>query len=294
MITILKCVDEKIVDLIYKGIDDLQLESLETVIESVDLNQDLELIRLEKNAQGEQLVLVLEISKFYQKHLSKLSETTHEVRNLLAVVASSAMLLMKLNAKDKLHEKKETISKVLADVEVSIQNIIMVLNNLKQSAFAPKKTYRTIVKDFIHFVKSEATTLSKEHNVKLNIDVNVSEESYKKGLEVSGMMINQIVINLLKNSIYALNSANEENKSIDIEILEKSNKIFFEITDNGPGIDEKYHKKLFVKSFTTKGREGSGIGLNLCKENLMLSGGNIVFDRNYKDGAKFKFHLPLS
>ncbi len=159
---------------------------------------------------------------------------------------------------------------------------------------APKKTYRTIVKDFIQFVKSEATTLSKEHNVKLNIDVNISEESYKKGLEVSGMMINQIVINLLKNSIYALNSANEENKSIDIEILEKSNKIFFEITDNGPGIDEKYHKKLFVKSFTTKGREGSGIGLNLCKENLMLSGGNIVFDRNYKDGAKFKFHLPLS
>ena len=97
-------------------------------------------------------------------------------------------------------------------------------------------------------------------------------------LFIDEKQISQILINLSKNALQSL--GNQENGAIKITAAtdHQGNK-FIEVRDNGPGIPEDILDEIFVPFFTTK-NTGTGIGLSLSKQIMLLHGGSIQVTSN--------------
>jgi len=107
-----------------------------------------------------------------------------------------------------------------------------------------------------------------------NIKCHISIEPESIELSADEQLIEQVLINLIKNSIHAL----EHSSNAQIELrafLNKRGRISIQVNDNGQGILKEVLDKIFIPFFTTKPK-GSGIGLSLSKQILRLHGGTIT------------------
>jgi two-component system nitrogen regulation sensor histidine kinase NtrY len=86
-------------------------------------------------------------------------------------------------------------------------------------------------------------------------------------------LIEQVLINLLKNSIEATKNISSAMIKLNAHI-EADNRIILEVVDNGPGIPEELLDQIFVPFFTTR-ENGSGIGLSISRQIIRLHGGII-------------------
>lgn len=93
-------------------------------------------------------------------------------------------------------------------------------------------------------------------------------------LLVDHQQIEQVLINLLTNSMHALEEVEEKQILITAEAIE--NRIFIKITDSGNGIEKQIENKIFLPFFTTR-KEGAGIGLTLSKSIIEAHGGYLDF-----------------
>jgi PAS domain S-box-containing protein len=102
----------------------------------------------------------------------------------------------------------------------------------------------------------------------------------------------QVFMNLIGN---AVKHNNKTEKHIKINFEEEQKFLKFSITDNGPGIDKRYHEKVFVIFQTLKARdefESTGIGLSIVKKIIEEAGGTIWIDSTPGQGATFYFTIP--
>jgi two-component system, NtrC family, nitrogen regulation sensor histidine kinase NtrY len=99
----------------------------------------------------------------------------------------------------------------------------------------------------------------------------------------------QVFNNLLKNALQAI--PEEKEGKIDVTLKTENSRILIEISDNGSGIGNELHDKLFVPNFTTK-NTGMGLGLAISKNIIELSGGTISFTSNLNEGTTFIVILP--
>ncbi len=113
----------------------------------------------------------------------------------------------------------------------------------------------------------EQDFLSKEIDIQFNNATLISLYADKQQLE-------QVLINLLSNCLYALEGI--ENPKISIRLLQEINRVHVEICDNGIGIAKKIKDNIFVPYFTTR-KDGSGIGLTLSKSIIEAHNGAIRF-----------------
>lgn len=111
--------------------------------------------------------------------------------------------------------------------------------------------------------------------------------SFNRWLEIDKNQMEQVLINLLTNSIYALSDSEIKQITIAAEVKEK--RIFITITDTGNGIDTTIEDKIFLPFFTTR-KEGAGIGLTLSKNIIESHGGYLAFK---KDEEKTSFVICL-
>ena len=86
-------------------------------------------------------------------------------------------------------------------------------------------------------------------------------------------LIEQVIINLINNSVHALKGKKEP--SIKLSCMVEDKNTFIIVSDNGTGIEGKILNQIFVPFYTTK-KEGSGIGLSLSKSILKKHGGNLL------------------
>ena len=86
-------------------------------------------------------------------------------------------------------------------------------------------------------------------------------------------LIEQVIINLINNSIYALRGRKEA--CIELSCTVENEHTFIILSDNGIGIEENILNQIFIPFYTTK-KEGSGIGLSLSKSILKKHGGNLL------------------
>ena len=105
--------------------------------------------------------------------------------------------------------------------------------------------------------------------------------------------LQQLFYNLIGNAVKFSNGKpviNITGKAVD-------NKAFISVSDNGIGIDEEYHEKIFLPFQRLNGSaqfEGSGIGLSLCKKIVSIHGGNIEVESKPGKGSTFVVQLDLA
>lgn len=101
----------------------------------------------------------------------------------------------------------------------------------------------------------------------------INKITFNHNLFVDAQQIEQVLINLFTNCIYALKEIEE--KQIVVAAEKKDNRFFIMITDNGNGIEKEIENKVFLPFFTTR-KEGAGIGLTLSKNIIEAHNGYLA------------------
>ena len=143
------------------------------------------------------------------------------------------------------------------------------------------KDYRTIsnvpipklhpinVKQFL----SEIFVLMSSNAKEAEVEIKILPIPANATIRIDRKLIEQVLINLINNSIHALEGVN--NPLIKISCIVEQEKTLLIVSDNGKGIEEKIMNQIFIPFYTTK-KNGSGIGLSLSKNIMKKHGGNLL------------------
>jgi len=104
----------------------------------------------------------------------------------------------------------------------------------------------------------------------------------------------QVLINILNNAADILIQNKVANAVINLNAYKNDNdNVIIEIEDNGGGIDKQIIDKIFDPYFSTKGKNGNGIGLYMCKTIMQNQLNGMIKVTNTKQGARFTLQLPV-
>lgn len=107
------------------------------------------------------------------------------------------------------------------------------------------------------------------------IQINTEFEKTEILFSVDFILIERVVINLLTNSVYALQNIDYP-REITLKIYHQDFRVYIEIKDNGRGIEREIRDKIFIPFFTTR-ENGAGIGLSLSKNIMEAHNGHLTF-----------------
>ena len=223
-------------------------------------------------------------SKAWQKLLSVM---THEIMNSIAPISSLADTL-KNRLNQSVAELKHN-SGSFDDLEVGIETIKRRSEGLLKFA----ETYRNLnkitapnlKKIFVRDLFENLNQLMAPTLEQKNIELEIILKDPDLMLEADTNLIEQVLINLVVNAIEAI----KDKKSPRIILsayLSANFKTVVKVADNGTGMPEEVIEKIFIPFFSTK-KSGSGIGLSLCKQIMMLHRGNIQVQSVEGEGTAF-------
>jgi signal transduction histidine kinase len=142
--------------------------------------------------------------------------------------------------------------------------------------------------DIINEVIESFTARVKEENIRL---IFIQDQTMVPA-SLDYEKIHEALTNLVGNAIDAFSGIEEiREKEIRIKLFEEEGAIFIEVADNACGIDDEQKKRLFKKFFTTKGLEGTGLGLLMTQKIIQEHGGNISVFSKKKEGSVFRIRL---
>jgi signal transduction histidine kinase len=127
-------------------------------------------------------------------------------------------------------------------------------------------------------------TLHKKEMADHAIVTSVEVQSNEMMVQADKTMIEQVLINLIKNAIQAFDNQTEKKIVLSAHINEGH--VIISVRDNGNGIDADALERIFVPFFTTK-KTGSGIGLSLSRQIMRQHGGQITVRSKLGEGTEF-------
>ena len=126
--------------------------------------------------------------------------------------------------------------------------------------------------------------------VYLNISLKVDENLVLKG-DVNSLV--QVINNMISNSIQAYNGKPDQN--IDLIVTKENNNLLISVKDYATGLSQEAKDKLFKEMFTTKGKNGTGLGLYMSYSTIRAHfNGNITFESEEGKGTTFIITLPIN
>lgn len=123
----------------------------------------------------------------------------------------------------------------------------------------------------------------------LNILMKVDENTVIDG---NVNVLVQVVNNIISNAIQAYDGKHDQN--IQFEISQKENNMIFSITDFAGGLSKEVQDRLFKEMVTTKGKNGTGLGLYMSYSNIKAHfGGDITYKTEEGKGTTFNIVIPI-
>lgn len=257
---------------------------IETKLNNSSLNLSIEVINTTLQGKAHKLITINDIKKeIEQKELDAwiklIRVLNHEIMNSTTPISSLTETIIMLLEDKKTGPKpiSEMNDEVIVDVIDSAKTIQKRSNGLydfvneyrKLTKVPPPKVEKIKVKSLIeNVVKLMQSTIS-ENDIKISFQI----EPEDLQITLDPNLIEQVLINLVKNAIEALGQTKDPFIQIVSGVKEKHP--FILVSDNGPGIDPGIREEIFVPFFSTK-EEGSGIGLSLSRQIMRLHGGSIT------------------
>jgi signal transduction histidine kinase len=148
-----------------------------------------------------------------------------------------------------------------------------------------KITAPTVKKVYVRDLFENLHQLMQPTLAQKNIDIEIILKDPDLILEVDTNLVEQVLINLVVNAIEAVKDQKDP-RIILSSYLNNNKKTVIKVADNGIGMQEELMEKIFIPFFSTK-KSGSGIGLSLCKQIMMLHKGNINVQSKEGEGTAF-------
>jgi two-component system sensor histidine kinase/response regulator len=200
------------------------------------------------------------------------------------------------------HDLKTPLGNIKGLLEIIEEDHLLNLKGESAEMFEMVKTSTAImsnlIEDLLHYTKCVQNNEGKENVNLLNVvekviklinplgNVQIEKVNLDTTILFQPPAIHQIIANLLSNAI-------KYNDKEIIEIIIEFNTVerSLSVRDNGPGIDEKYHQKVFEMFQTlgnkTKGESSTGIGLGLVKKLIERNDVNIKINNIPNSGSEF-------
>ncbi|MBU3159602.1 DUF4118 domain-containing protein [Clostridium frigoris] len=261
-------------------------ENEKILLQSVSTQMALAIEREDLYEKKRQINLEKEREKLRGNLLRSIS---HDLRTPLAgILGSVSTISDNYDVLDN-NTKKELIQNIYEDTSWLVHSVenILSMTRLDEGRLEIKKDVE-IVEEIISESISKVTKFSGKHNIKTDLPEKMII------LFVDGLLIEQVLINLIDNAI----KYTQSDSIIEIKVSQKDENVFFEVSDNGHGIPKKDIEYIFDRFYTkTNGislkKRGIGLGLAICKSIVEAHNGHMEVFNNSTGGATFKFSLPI-
>lgn len=196
---------------------------------------------------------------------------SHELMNSLTPIRALSQNLLHIVDQENLEEDD------FDDIKSSISTIInrsdhlqVFVENYRKLAMLPTPSKQmTPINALFDDCLRIMSPILKAENIELINDIHSS-----RSILIDKNQMEQVIINLITNSVYALKEKNE--KKMYVSSYTENNRFFITISDNGKGIDPEIQDKVFLPFFTTR-KDGAGIGLTLSKNIIEAHGGYLSY-----------------
>lgn len=220
---------------------------------------------------------------------------THEMMNSLTPIAS-----LSRTAQAVLSDLREqaadqpAFTEAVADAEMAVETVTRRSNGLLRfveryrqfTAVPTPQLSRLKAKDIAQRLERLMLPAMADHGIRLEIQIHPPQLEWV----CDGDMLEQVLINLLKNAVEALRDtpvppAGDRRINLTLH-LDEGGHVVIMVADNGPGIPPEIAEKIFIPFYTTK-RDGSGVGLALARQTMLAHGGSITADSRVGEGTIF-------
>jgi len=252
-------------------------------------HEDLMLLDAIGNAAG----IAVENAQLYKDKIQNerlaamgqaISGLSHYIKNIVAATDTSHAMVEKALAAEDL-SVIERVWKILRRSNQRISNLV-----LDMLAYS-KERKPDLQPCYINEVCKEAAELchdrirTKHGKLQLQLDPKLPR------ILADPQGIHRCLLNLLTNAIDALN---EEGGEVKVSTHKQGDsEVLIAVADNGGGIPENIRKRIFDVFFSTKGSQGTGLGLAVTKKIIEEHGGNIEVESREGQGTKFVICLPI-
>ncbi|MCK5295202.1 MAG: PAS domain S-box protein [Arcobacteraceae bacterium] len=252
-------------------------ENLEIKVkEEVDKNIAKELLLFEQSKMASMGAMIGNIAHQWKQPLS-----------VISVIASGLSFKYDLDTLDidTIPEETKTIEKQITHLSNTIDTF---RNFLKE-----KKVFKEVVlQDRIDVALSISGVVLKDSGIELKNNIN-----YNNPIKISLVVgeLAEVLINIINNAKDILKDKNTQDPWVQLDLIEKKDKVIITIEDNGKGIPDDILPHIFDEYFTTKDEDtGTGLGLYMSYQIITKSLKGKLYVQNTENGAKFFIELPLN
>jgi two-component system, LuxR family, sensor kinase FixL len=220
--------------------------------------------------------------------LAELSATiAHEVNQPLAAIAMRAETGLRWLCRDRPNVAK--VEQLMRGIVSDARRASDIVQRIRRMAtrHEPELTpldLSEVVEEALLFVRHDVRSRSINLAASLGVGLPI----------VMGdrIQLQQVIVNLLVNSIHAIMQVEGSRRLIELETsLDGDDAVSFSIRDSGPGIANENLDRVFERFFTTR-EGGMGMGLAICRSIVTAHGGSIAVANHGAGGAHFRFTLP--
>jgi nitrogen fixation/metabolism regulation signal transduction histidine kinase len=189
---------------------------------------------------------------------------THEIMNTVTPISSLSDTLLSMNCDNKMREGLTAISS-------TTKGLISFVDSYRKVSIIPSPIFKPV---YIKKLLDQVVFLEKENMYKLGLEckINISDELIM--IYVDENQIMQVLINVIKNALFAIQMVNNPILMITVGIDSLTEDVIVEIMNNGEQIPRENQDHIFIPFFTTK-EKGTGIGLSLSRQIMLKNNGNL-------------------
>lgn len=181
-----------------------------------------------------------------------------------------------------LREELEDVGQCLHTISRRSEGLIRFVNDFRNlTTISVPQMSRFSVAELLKEIK----TLMREQLAHQNVELLVQAPRESMLLEADRSMVEQVLINLVKNAMEAVQEQPEGKVVLRAELDERS-RVNISVCDNGPGLTQEAMDKIFIPFYSTK-KTGSGIGLSLSRQMMRLHNGTVSVQSDLGHGTRF-------
>ncbi len=231
----------------------------------------------------------LEEEKLEAERLAAVGQTVaglaHGVKNLTTALEGGMYMLSTGIEKGNL----DRIQKGMAMLDRNTQRISMFVKAFL--SFAKGRQIRARLNDPAEIAREVIDMYApKADELGIQLIFNLPEPIAPAAIDYESM--HECLTNLVGNAIDACRVSSNGGSQVTIKVHEKRGMIYYEVIDNGCGMDYEVKRKVFTTFFTTKGLGGTGLGLLMTKKIIQEHGGTIKLESQPEKGTTFRICLP--
>ncbi|NGX17581.1 PAS domain S-box protein [Wenzhouxiangella sp. XN24] len=246
---------------------------------------DVVLAEMEARKQRERLAHVARLGTLGEMAAG----IAHELNQPLAAIANYTQACQRLLAAGQM--EADELGEVLGRVTGQARRAGDVIHRLRAFVrrHTPDRRHRDaneLIVEILPLVEMDC----RSHEV----DLKLQFQSDLPRVQVDGIQLQQVLLNLTRNAVEAMNACEPESRRLVIRTEALSeDEVELAVEDAGPGVPDSLLEQLFEPFFTTK-PEGMGLGLSLSRSIIEAHGGILRYDSGAELGSVFRIRLPTA